>query len=418
MIFQKTQNLSHNTKNKKDNQLENDNIKESIQLTKELKNSNKDIDNDNKEQKQEDISISISTCLNSFINNSTLSEEISKSFKNDNTIISLDQKIDINGLRKEREENINKKIEKIKEPLSYYEKRKKVLQEEKTDTYNIKELKFPINIESIKQDYKKQIIEKMHLYNMNKEDVLKNSKTTIIKINNPNMDNNNNNSNYLININNLTDSSSIQNQSTKCDSKDKEIINDSNISNQVVPRKEEKYFNRFKVKYYLENKLWDLPLYQQAQESSILIPEKYKIDEKVFGYVYSNDYNTFCITTTYFLGEEDRENNELDNNDMNSAKFDNSTGLYFCGKEIKIENWTKICAKNNFICKECMKINKKKYHIKNNYLINIKGRVAKINKGSYHCFGRFLCENQIQECINRFCCEACNLVNDFHKYYN
>ena len=65
-----------------------------------------------------------------------------------------------------------------------------------------------------------------------------------------------------------------------------------------------------------------------------------------------------------------------------------------------------------------MKINKKKYHIKNNYLINIKGRVAKINKGSYHCFGRFLFENQIQECINRFCCEACNLVNDFHKYYN
>ena len=65
-----------------------------------------------------------------------------------------------------------------------------------------------------------------------------------------------------------------------------------------------------------------------------------------------------------------------------------------------------------------MKINKKKYHIKDNYLINIKGRISKINKGSYHCFGRFFYGNQILDCQSKFSCKACKMVDNYNKYYN
>ena len=67
-----------------------------------------------------------------------------------------------------------------------------------------------------------------------------------------------------------------------------------------------------------------------------------------------------------------------------------------------------------------MEINKKKYNLKDKYLININGRVAKINKGSYHCFGHFLCgynENQIEDCISKFSCKACKLLDEYSNYY-
>ena len=64
-----------------------------------------------------------------------------------------------------------------------------------------------------------------------------------------------------------------------------------------------------------------------------------------------------------------------------------------------------------------MGINKKRYNIKNNYLINIKGRVAKINKGSYHCFGHFLCGIQIEDCVSKFSCEACKMLDLYSSYY-
>ena len=100
--------------------------------------------------------------------------------------------------------------------------------------------------------------------------------------------------------------------------------------------------------------------------------------------------------------------------------MNNSLGLYFCGKEIKIENEIKKCAPNEFICKECMEINKKKYNLNGKYLININGRVAKINKGSYHCFGHFLYGNngnQIEDCISKFSCNACKLLDNYCNYY-
>ena len=64
-----------------------------------------------------------------------------------------------------------------------------------------------------------------------------------------------------------------------------------------------------------------------------------------------------------------------------------------------------------------MKLNKEKYFIKNDYLININGRVTRINKGKYHCFGHFLVGNQIEDCINKFTCKACKMLNSIKDYY-
>ena len=64
-----------------------------------------------------------------------------------------------------------------------------------------------------------------------------------------------------------------------------------------------------------------------------------------------------------------------------------------------------------------MKINKEKYIIKNNYLIAINGRIAKKNKGSYHCFGHFLCGNQIEDCIKKYTCKSCKLLNYYSNIY-
>ena len=64
-----------------------------------------------------------------------------------------------------------------------------------------------------------------------------------------------------------------------------------------------------------------------------------------------------------------------------------------------------------------MEINKKHYNIKKSYLINIYGRVAKINKGGYHCFGHFLLGNQIEQCISKFSCNGCKVLDLYSKYF-
>ena len=50
------------------------------------------------------------------------------------------------------------------------------------------------------------------------------------------------------------------------------------------------------------------------------------------------------------------------------ANFNFILGLYFCGKkeQIKIRNQieSKICKPNEFICKQCMHLNKQKYNSK------------------------------------------------------
>ena len=113
-----------------------------------------------------------------------------------------------------------------------------------------------------------------------------------------------------------------------------------------------------------------------------------------------------------------KEGIEINKNDSN---YDSSVGIYFCGKivEIKIKNeiQKKTCSKNEFICKDCMKINKNNYHLKDNQLININGRVAKINQGKYHCFGHFLENRIIEDCIKNFQCQACKMLDNISNIY-
>ena len=169
-------------------------------------------------------------------------------------------------------------------------------------------------------------------------------------------------------------------------------------------------FNSLRANFCLKYKLYDISLTHEINDFNY--PPKYTINEKYFAFVYPNEIITYCITISGFL-----YNNKINMDIINNCTF----GLYFCGEEIKIrieeEIQIKKCLPHQFICKNCIQKNINKYNIKKNYLINLYGRVAKINKGSYHCFGHFLCGNQIEECITKFSCKACKLLDICSNYY-
>ena len=192
---------------------------------------------------------------------------------------------------------------------------------------------------------------------------------------------------------------------------------DSSNSPNNDSEKREKEFNSVRMNFYLKHKLYDILQYQPMQEKPS-IPQKYKINEEKYAFLYPNEIISFCITKTGYLDNEiDNTKNEYNNDNQ----FDKRLGLYFCGKDIEIKTKESFiiekCAPNQFICKQCMEKSKKRYKIKNKYLINIYGRVAKKNKGSYHCFGHFSCDNQIEDCIKKFSCKACKLIDLFSQYY-
>ena len=215
----------------------------------------------------------------------------------------------------------------------------------------------------------------------------------------------------IINTNKSEDNKNDQKENSySLDDSSLRKIDSSNTANNT----EEKRFNSIRANFYLKNNLYDIPL-NTMQES---IPDKYIINEEKFGFLYPNDIISYCITKTGLLSNASiKANNEYNNDNQ----FDRSLGLYFCGNEIAIQTEKgkiyKKCAPNQFICKLCMNKSKARYEIKKNYLININGRVAKKNKGSYHCFGHFLCGNQIEDCINKFSCKACKLIDLNSHYY-
>lgn len=220
---------------------------------------------------------------------------------------------------------------------------------------------------------------------------------------------NNSDSNSLINYSlNSSDS-----QSTFCDSKSY-----INKNNSLLEKEMEKKFNLVRSNFYLKNRLYDIPL--NIEYNIYNLPPKYKINDIYCAYLYPNDFITYCITITAFL-----KKNEIfiySKDEVNNTKnYISLLGLYFCGENIKIKKENEIiaktCSPNEFMCKTCMELNKKLYNINNKYLININGRVVKKNKGKYHCFGHFLCGNQIEDCIVKFTCESCKLLNLLSEYY-
>ena len=223
--------------------------------------------------------------------------------------------------------------------------------------------------------------------------------------------------NSLININKSNNCSD-----STCFDSISNINNNSN--NSIIAYNSELKFNLIRSNFYLKHNLYDVPIGQLIDNYNH--PLKYKINETFYAFVYRNDLTTYCITIIGFLSNNNNFN--LDSFNLEkynyNCQFYSTLGLYFCGKNIKLKFENKVeikkCAPNEFICKDCMEINKKKYNLKQNYLININGRVAKINKGSYHCFGKFLSGiegNQIEDCIKSFSCRACKILNYYSKYF-
>lgn len=209
---------------------------------------------------------------------------------------------------------------------------------------------------------------------------------------------------YISGLNNSSLKSNIS--SSGCSTNINNSFN-RNLSSSKNISEESKIFNK---ESYNEIYLDDLPLYE---EKDIDIRD----DKEDNNYVFlNNDLTTNNITKSDFL---EPKINELNDEDIGNCNYYPNLGLYFCGKEVKLENEKQLkkCCPNEFICKSCMDINKKKYNIKNNFLINIKGRVAKINNGSYHCSGHFLCGNQNKDCISEFSCNACKMLDSYSKYY-
>ena len=194
-------------------------------------------------------------------------------------------------------------------------------------------------------------------------------------------------------------------------------INDSKHSFTGEPFIEEKKgLNSILKKRYLAKNLYDKPLCQNNSN----LPDIYEINERFSAFVYPNDCNTYYITASGVFEKKGFIVKIMDQ-DTGEKEYKYEYGLYFCGvaKDIKINGKTekKICNPNSFMCKNCMEKNKRKYGIQKRYFININGRIVKKNKDKYHCFGHFLEGNQIENCIDKFTCEACKFFNECKHYY-
>ena len=179
-------------------------------------------------------------------------------------------------------------------------------------------------------------------------------------------------------------------------------------------------FNVARKNFYLKHKLYDLQLTQNINIYENTQPCKYIINENFSTFTYPNKVYTFSLAISGFLKTDKiNEDNASINKEIKNNKYYHKFGIYFCEKDISLEDGQhKKCAPNDFMCKECMKKNRNIYNLKNNYMINIIGRIAKKNKGSYHCFGHFLVGENIEDCLTKFTCEGCKLLNLYSEYFD
>jgi hypothetical protein len=126
-----------------------------------------------------------------------------------------------------------------------------------------------------------------------------------------------------------------------------------------------------KVKYWIEFKLYD-NIVDYNNKKNIKLPKLIQLNEDKYYYLYLNKLKTYYYIKSAFLGS-----NKSINKDLDESKLNESLGLFFCGKNIEYNNENIICSPNNMICKNCMEKNKIRYNLKDKYLININGRVAK-----------------------------------------
>ena len=319
--------------------------------------------------------------------------------------------IDIRKISENYENYILQKMKKYNHlNISELQKRILALKEENTTTIYIKSTEKNENNDNSNTniEVKNENNKEDQIMDINKSTV--NNKNLFYEVNNNSINSISlDNTNASLNDTNNTTISINEDYFNKSQLFFQDYISDS--KNSETPEIER--FNSVRAKYCLKYKLYDIPL--NIQEKDVKTPEKCMIDEKYFGFLYPNNTETYYISESGYILNHNNDNIININDNTN---YDKKLGLYFCGKNIEIKaNDIKKCAPNNFICKECMKLNKKKYHIKDNYLININGRVVKKNKNRYHCFGHFLCNKQIEDCISKFSCEACKNLDQYSYYY-
>ena len=165
-------------------------------------------------------------------------------------------------------------------------------------------------------------------------------------------------------------------------------------------------------KYCLENKLYDI-YDTKIKDGNFKYLTSVSLEKDKKCFLYKNDLITYYFIKNFRFGDFFINDDILTDNQYNK-----SYGLFFCGNEIKLENnEIKKCCPNEMICKQCMEKNKKRYKLKNRYLININGRATKKHKEKFHCFGNFVIGNQYENCIDKFSCKACQLLDKYEKYY-
>ena len=279
-----------------------------------------------------------------------------------------DDKIDIEKIKENEEIKIYKKIEKIdNNNENYYEKRL-----------------FVLNEMSTKKNY------------MNKEDIKQST-------------------NQQKQIESLNEKSKNLDTPSCTNTADYSTFQDSKEAKAQIPETDDlfktvksKIFNEARAQIHIKYKIFDDLL--TNKNSDLIFPEKYNVDFTHYVFVYENNYKTYpIICNETFKHEKDIKFNNLEE----------PLGLHFCGKKVKLKGEIEIkeCAPDNFICKECMEKNKKRYNLPDNYLININGRVSKNIKGRYHCIGTFGKGKSFEYCVNNFTCKACEILNSCQNYY-
>ena len=222
-----------------------------------------------------------------------------------------------------------------------------------------------------------------------------------------------------INDENLTEEEKelrvLEEMNTKIDSNDEEEENNtiflsfselSTMSTSFPTISEEK------KNYWINCKLYDVKIKNKNFDYPIL----YVLDKETnkYCYLYKNELVTYNFVKSVIFGDNYTINDEL----LKDKNYHESFGLCFCQSNIILnEKEIQKCCPNEMVCKDCMEKNKNMYNLKNKYLININGRAARKHKRRFHCFGHFLIGNQIENCVDKFSCEACKLLDKFENYY-
>ena len=168
--------------------------------------------------------------------------------------------------------------------------------------------------------------------------------------------------NNSLHINNISNSLS----NSTCYESKLNIDSNSSIINELHSLYK---FNSLRSNFYLKHKPYDIPLTDNTINfNNYNCPPKYAINDELFAFVYPNDLMTYSISMVGFLDNIKILNYDLSKNlEANDSLFFSLLGLYFCGntEEITTENklYIKKCLPDEFMCKKCMLINKRKYNL-------------------------------------------------------